>query len=238
MNNNVDPNNPAGAAAAAPAPPSAQPDAGFDRAAYDRELATLRQQNEVFRNSLEQLRPYAEDIDWATSDPQHIEFIRRSRKTYEEAMRRDAQLPEEFRPLADDVRALKEFTNELREQQQRAAQEPFQKWTADGERYLLEKAEKHPEIKQFLNEIAGQIGVLCRPTQYGGRGMTFDEGWKRVSAGYIKQQSSAPPPSMRGDAGNPGLPPPSRQAAPEGGKPHGTSIGKLVAERMKQGALT
>ena len=85
MNENVvDPIVPP-AAAAAPAPAVG---GGVDQAAYEAELNRLRAENLAYQETYQRLQPYVEDINWLTQDQQNAEFLRRSRKAYEQADRK------------------------------------------------------------------------------------------------------------------------------------------------------
>jgi hypothetical protein len=218
---------------AAPAGSPASSSPGFDRAAFDAELAAARQEAATYRQTLEALRPYEDDLNWLLEKPDNVEFVRESRRAYESARQAREQTSPELKPIVEDLREIKAFTNDLKAAQERAKQEPFLKWQRDGEQYLLGKVNEDPELKPHLNRIAAQLGTLCRPAEYGGLGMTFDEGWKELTEpSFVKKQNSAPPPSMRGDAGMPGLPPASRPAPLPSGDGSGKKLSALILERM------
>jgi hypothetical protein len=220
----------------APAAPSAAaPD--FDRSAYDAELTRLRNQVGQYEQSLSALQPYADEINWLASDPGNAEFIRKSRRAYEQARQEDTQLPPGMRALGDKVDKIDKFVDSLQAEQQRAAQEPFQRWMREAEAFLHSKAKDNPAIQEQLNNIAYQFGALSRPVANGGRGMSLDEAWQYITEPpYVKKNSPAPPPpSMRADAGMPGLPPPSRETptASNGSK----KLSQIILERLQpQGA--
>jgi hypothetical protein len=214
------------------APPN-QPAPSVDTSQFEAELSRLRAENQQLQQGYQQLRPYAEEIEWLASDPANQQLVRETRQAYETARKSRQQVPEEFRPVAEKVDKLTDFVDEFKQQQQYAAQEPLRKFVQDGEAYLNAKAKEHPEIKNSLMQIGAQLSVLCRPQQFGGAGMTLDEGWARVSPGWVEAKSSgAPPTSMRADSGMPGLPPPSRPPIASGSG-DGKKLGQIVLERMQ-----
>jgi hypothetical protein len=215
------------------APPNQPAQTSVDTSQYEAELARLRQENFDLQRGYQELRPYADDITWLTQDPANVELVRETRQAYENARKSRQQVPEGMEPLAKDIHDVKSFVEEFKQQQQYASQEPLRKFVQEGEAYLNAKAKEHPEIKNSLMQIGAQLSVLCRPQQFGGAGMTLDEGWARVSPGWVEAKSSGPPPSsMRADSGMPGLPPPFRPPAstPAG---EGKKLGQIVLERMQ-----
>lgn len=219
---------PGGPGAAAPAPSPS-----VDTSQFEAELSRLRAENQQLQQGYEQLRPYADVIEWAVADPKNADFVRESRTAWENAQKARNEVPAEMRPIAEKVDRISSFVDDFTKQQQYAAQEPLRKFVQEGEQYLNEKAREHPEIKNSLNQIGAQLSLLCRPQQFGGAGMTLDEGWKRVSPGWVEAKSSgAPPTSIRADSGMPGLPPPSR-VPPVAGTGDGKKLGQIVLERMQ-----
>lgn len=215
---------PAATAPVQPAPPS-----GVDPAQLQAELERYRSENTQLRAGLEQLRPYAEDIEWVVGDPKNAEFLRESRKAYEQARQARQQVPDELRPIAEKVDKLTNFVDEFTAAQARAAAEPRMRWLQEGKTFCEGLMAKHPnELSRSADPTLSWTGALQNICE--SRGLSWEEGWKILQPAFVKQISGPPPPSMRADSGLPGLPPPSRAPSQTG---EGKKLGQIVLERMQ-----
>lgn len=230
---------PGGAAAAPPAPsaaPPAAPATGVDAAAYERQLAELRAENERFRQGLTALQPYRETIERIASDSEYADFVRDTSRSYDEIRKqRGGQVPDELRPLEQKLDRLDKFVDQLEAQQRRASEEPRQRWLSEGRTFCEGLMGKHPnELGRGVDPTfawAGALENLCAS-----RGLSWEDGWKILEPAFVKQKSSPPPSSLRSDAGMPGLPPPSREPQAGGGSAAGKQLGQIVLERMRNSA--
>lgn len=215
---------PLGAAA-----PAATP-SGVDLDQMRAELERIRGERDQLASGLQQLRPYAEDIEWLTQDPGNQQFLRESRKAYDDARKARNAVPEELRPIAEKVDRLNSFVDNFEAAQQRAAAEPHQRWLQEGRSFCEGLISKHPnELGKNADPSLAWAGALERICQ--SRGLTWEEGWKILQPAFVKEVSGPPPTSMRADTGFAGLPPPSRQ--PVAGDPAGKKLGQIVLERMQ-----
>lgn len=213
---------------AAPPPGPPAPSAGIDAAQYNEAL----EENRRLRAGLAALQPFAEDIEWIAGDPAHAEFVRTSRQSYDEMTKRREGVSPELQPIKAQLDEVTGFIKEFKAAQAQAASQPRQKWLTEGKTFAEGLIAKHPaELGRTGDPSMSWAGALQNICE--SRGLTWEEGWKILEPAFVKPKSSAPPPSMRADAGIPGLPPPTRQPAADPAAP-GQKLGDIVLERLHQ----
>jgi len=229
MNPQETPNTPgsAGPAVSSSPPPTSS---GVDQSQFLEELNRVRAERDQLAQGLQQLRPYAEDIEWLTQDPDNQKFLRESRKAYESARQSRQQVPDELRPIAEKVDKLDRFVDEFTSAQQRAAAEPRLRWLSEGKSFAEDLMRKHPDqLSRQADPSMGWAGALQSLCE--SKGLTWEEGWKVLAPAFVPQHSGPPPTSMRADSGLTGLPPPSRVPTP--GSAEGKKLGAIVLERLQ-----
>lgn len=182
-----------------PTPPSSPP--------VPQDYEELRKFREEYEPFLQAVAPFYEDIAPIIQDEETREFYRRSRKALEESKKAaEPQVPPEFQPVVDrfekTLTPLVEYVNQDRaakEARQRAEQEAAQR---ENLAYAQRLVADHPALAE--DEYAG-IDMLA--SYAAKRNISLEEAWKRKSSTLgVAPRPAAPPRSLRGDAGAPGVP--------------------------------
>lgn len=157
-----------------------------------------------YESVLQQLAPYASEIQelFFDADPSERAFLQQARKLYKEQGSQTPELPPELKAIHDDVVYLKDYVSEARkaqEQQQKAAQ---QESFARDYQYAQRLAAERPDL---LEDNGWAISALKGYADQ--NHLTLEQAWKKVGSRFAKpQKQAAPPSSLRGDAGEIGIP--------------------------------
>jgi hypothetical protein len=200
MDQNVEPNQPQVTTPPTEAPP--QPPV-IDPREYD----ILQRELQGYRNTLTVLDPHAERIRKLVENPEAARLFDNALNAYEKYQESQGpQIPDEQRPLYDKVSKLEKFVDDYAAQQKAAAEAPQRQaaqaldaWSHDpaNERFYQRLRADHPTLVQddwtLLSHLAGANNYE-----------SLEDTWKKYSWRFVREQSSAPPSSLRTDAGEPG----------------------------------
>lgn len=189
------------------APPVTEPSGQIDPAEYYRMQDELRQAQGVF----ERMAPHAERIRKIVEDADAAAVFDRSYEAFENMRKgQEPQIPAELRPLYDKVNKLDQFAENFTKQQQEAIEAPQremelqrQAWVASNIATAKRLSAEHPELQDY-GGIAYEY--MQRAAEAEGYKLTLEQVFKRDGKRFVKEVAPAPPPSLRADTGDIGIP--------------------------------
>lgn len=200
-------------AVAAPATTQA-PSGHIDPEEYNR----LLEENSRYAQAFDRLTPQTERISRLMNDPDAAAVFDNALQALEDMKRRqEPQVPEELKPIVTKLSRLEKLADEYEKQQkdlqeapQRELQTKWQNWMTDSgnEKFYRKLATDHPDLKQrdlqYLAQVAAEQNFVPLETV-----------WNEQSWRFVPPTRSAPPPSLRANAGDVGVPDSPNAQAPE-----------------------
>jgi hypothetical protein len=190
--------------------PTTQPSGHID----PEEFYALRDQNARYEAAFERLNPQADRIKRLVEDPDAARIFDDATSAMESLRKRnEPQVPQEFRPIYDKVSKLEEFADRFTKQQQEAAEAPqreftqrWQSWQNDrnNNRFYERLNLDHPEVAKNPADMQ-RLASLAAEKNFA----PLEDVWKEESWRFVKSAAPKPPPSLRSDAGEIGIPNPS-----------------------------
>lgn len=173
-----------------------------------REYELLQRQLDEARSVFTTLDPHADRIKWLVEDPEAARLVDNARKAYEQYRHEQEPLvPPDQKPIYDKVSKLEKFVDDYTAQQQAAREAPqkqfaqaYDQWQHNpaNERFYQRLVVDHPDLQrrdiQYLAQVAADNN-FSEP---------LEAVWKKEGWRFTQQPSSAPPTSLRTDAGEPG----------------------------------
>lgn len=214
---------------ASQAAPVSEPDTiTVSRADYDE----LQNQLHSARATYDLLNPHSDRINRLVRDPRAAELFDRAVKAYEDMGKQEPEIDPQFRPVYDKVSRLEKFVDDFESRQKAEAERPQREFTAryndwqnspTNNRFFTRLMTDHPELKprdlQYLAQVAAENNFE-----------PLEAVWKKESWRFERPGGSAPPSSLRADAGEIG-------SAPSGQPPQGTTMRQRIIdlERARRG---
>jgi hypothetical protein len=203
------------------APPVSEPDTiTVSRADYD----AMQDQLHQARSTYDVLNPHSSRIERLIKDPHAAELFDRAVRAYEDMGRREPEIDPSIKPVWDKVSRVEKFVDEFEARQKDEAERPQREFTARfndwqnspaNNRFFTRLMTDHPDLRprdlQYLAQVAAE-------NQF----EPLEAVWKKESWRFERPGSSAPPTSLRADAGEVG-------SAPQPGQP---PQGKTMRERI------
>jgi hypothetical protein len=195
-----------------PAPPTAVEH--IDPAEY----AQVQARNAQLEATFESLNPHAQRIKRMLDDPDYVRMIDETEAAAEAIRARQApRVPPELAPIDGRLSKLEQVADEYlnarkaeAERPQREFAEKWNKWQNDpiNDRFYRRLTADHPDLDpsdfQWLAQRAAQKDFASLETI-----------WKENEWRFVQAKREAPPPSLRANAGDVGIPGPSSGGAPK-----------------------
>jgi len=201
MNENVEPNQPT-IAAPPPEPQHAEP--GIDPS----EFANMQRELGEYRQIFGVLAPHADRIKRLVEDPEAAKLFDNAWTAYEDYQKKNAPVvPPEQQPIYDKVSKLEKFVDDYTAQQREVAEAPqkqfqfaYDQWQRNpaNERFYQRLMTDHPDLQRRDIQYLAQVAADQNFTE------PLEAVWKRESWRFVHGEMSAPPSSLRTDAGEPG----------------------------------
>lgn len=199
--------------------------------------ALLQAQQELaqYRSAIDALQPHADIVARLVEDENAAKLIKDTLTAYETINKQQPQIPDEVRPLYDKVTYLTDKWDSYEKQQQQAAAAAQSQKDAENQAQLqVEMAyasrliAEHPELQE------NNYRAIRTIKQYANEdGISFENAYKRYGNQFVTNKAeSAPPSSLRADAGEIGIPAQSRQHTGTDGKPF--DFRSMLLERLKK----
>jgi hypothetical protein len=185
------------------------------------------------RSTYEAINPHVARIERLVRDPQAGELFDNALCAYESMQRQSPKVPDEIRPVYEKVSRLEKFVDEYESRQKAEAERPqrefqthYNDWANSpaNNRFFTRLMADHPDLKprdmQYLAQVAAENSFE-----------PLEAVWKKESWRFERPGVSAPPTSLRADAGEVG-------SAPQGGPPPGVTMRQRIIdlERARRGA--
>jgi hypothetical protein len=213
-------------------------------------MAELEEYARAAHNRLQQLEPLAEDIEALEKDESYREFVRSSRKSYQqmleeqrraedEALSPDgrrllAEIETRLKPALEEVNVLRTERESRTAAQAAAAKEASEKFQRENLEYAQRLVAEQKLTSEEILELSRYAKVLHDDLVAKGepRFVPLEEAYKRLY-GRAEARASAPvPKSLRAKSGAPGVPGASK--APPGERIDPTRPGSFTNEMLKR----
>lgn len=203
MQQDVNPELPVPTAAAPPAADVPVVPSGPDPDYVAKLEAYVRQQQQ----ELNRYEPFRDDLDWMAADESRREGVKRYRQAYEQAAK--PEIHPDLKPVLDrfdaEIAPIKAYITRQEQTEQRAAQQQRQKFEADNMAFANRLAATEKLSGDQLQQIAAYADSKA---QRAGRNVGIEEAYKDMRS-FGPRTPEAAAPSLRADAGTPGVPGPS-----------------------------
>ena len=177
------------------------------------EIEQLRQFKAQVEPVLETLRPYGDDIQRLVQDEEARNFYRQSLKTYEQLRAEQApKVDPALQPVFEELKPVKDWISQQQTREAEAAKTAQQE-AANAQWSKVQEASKElPWLAQDNYRAAfevAQFGDLRGIKDFGDALSAYRQ---EMASRFGAPVVSAPPRSLRGDAGDPGVPGPKPAA--------------------------
>lgn len=185
------------------------------------------------RSTYEAINPHAARIERLVRDPHAGELFDNAVRAWEQIESQKTKVPDEIRPVYEKVSRLEKFVDDFetrqkaeQERPQREFQTHYNDWANSpaNNRFFTRLMADHPDLKprdvQYLAQVAVENNFE-----------PLEATWKKESWRFERPGYSAPPTSLRADAGEVG-------SAPRSGPPEGKTMRDRIIEleRARRGA--
>lgn len=201
MDTNVEPNQPT---VETPPLTTEAPSTAID----PREYELLVRQMDDYRNTFAVLDPHAERIKRLVEDPEAAKLFDNAVQAYEQYRKtQEPTVPADQRPIYEKVSKLEKFVDDITAQQQAAREAPqkqfersYDQWQHNpaNERFYQRLVNDHPDLQRRDIQYLAQVAADSNFTE------PLEAVWKKEGWRFTRSEVSAPPSSLRTDAGEPG----------------------------------
>lgn len=190
----------------APAVETSAPSGHIDPEDY----AALQSRLSQYEALTQRLSPYASDIQWMVENPDYApNLVRDARKAYDRVREESGpQVPQELQPIVSKLSRLEKIADDYERQQKEIQEAPqrefanrWQAWQTDprNEKFYNRLKTEHPDLTNrdmaYLAQTAADNGFE-----------PLEQVWKSNEWRFVPQARTAPPPSLRTDSGEVGIP--------------------------------
>lgn len=199
----------------------------------DPALLQAQQELQQYRTAIDALQPHADIVARLMEDPDAAKLINESLSAYDTIRRQQPQIPDEIRPVYDKVSYLSDKLDSYEKERDKAAAAAQAAKDAEAQAQLqVEMAyasrliAEHPELQE------NNYRAIRTIKQYANEdGISFESAYKRYGNSFTKNKAeSAPPASLRADAGEIGIPAQSRATGTDGP----LDFRRLLLDRLKK----
>ena len=189
----------------APSPPAPQ-ERQVDMA-YVAQLEQFARQQQAELNRYEAVK---DDVAWMLEDESRLQGIRRYKKSYEEASK--PQFDPAVEPVVKYIDAalapVKAYVTREEANRSRAEQQARQTFNDDNMRFMSRLTAEHKLTPEQQMKLAGYADAAAQRLQ---RNVTIEEAWKDMTGSWGGPKTeAAKAPVLRADAGEIGVPGPSK----------------------------
>jgi len=189
--------------------PAPQPTPAGDSGHIDPEqYYALQEQVARYESALHRLDPHADRIKRLMDDPDAAKLFDDSLAAYEQMRARQGpQIDEAQRPIYEKVSKLEQFVDRFEQQQRAEAEKPQREFQSRWDHW-----QNDPVNNRFFQRLTADHKLEQKDLQWLAQEAVahdfapLEEVWKENSWRFVKAESSPPPPSLRSDSGEIGVP--------------------------------